>query len=61
MVAGWFVGDTAKTIFYLYMGLPIQFLIGGAATVFIDLIVLVQYFYYSYCGNKKDFGQKMRV
>ena len=58
MVAGWFIGDGAKTVYYIVMKLPFQFQVGGCLTVLIDLQVLVQYFYYGYCVVLKEQDQE---
>ena len=46
MIAGWFFGDIAKTIFYFYKDLPLFFKCGGCFAVTVDTIIMLQYFIY---------------
>ena len=47
MILLWFLGDGSKLFYFIYLGTKIQFIIGGAGTMLVDLVVLLQFFYYS--------------
>ncbi len=42
MIGTWFCGDFFKTIYFIIMIQPIQFIIGGAIQLTIDLLIVIQ-------------------
>lgn len=46
----WFIGDFAKTIYFVATGQPTQFILCGAIQLTVDLIILSQLMIY----RKKD-------
>ena len=46
MIATWFLGDFFKTIYYLIEFQPIQFQIGGAIQLAVDLLIVIQIIVY---------------
>lgn len=54
MIGGWFVGDIAKTTFYIMKKLPLPFWFGGCFAVVVDLLVLCQYFWYGDGGSRGE-------
>ncbi len=61
MIFGWFIGDVAKTIFYIYKGLPMAFIVGGYLTIFVDFSVLLQYYYFTKCKKNKTSLYNKRI
>ena len=43
MISLWFLGDAGRLGYYLAIGAPNQFIIGGILTVCMDGVVLVQF------------------
>lgn len=46
MILLWFIGDTGRLLFYIYAELPLQFIAGGATAGILDVLVLMQYFFW---------------
>ena len=55
LIMTWFVGDFCKTIYFVAMSQPTQFILCGAIQLTVDLIILVQLMVY----RKKDDSQEI--
>jgi len=42
MIATWFFGDFFKTLYFIVMVQPLQFIIGGAIQLAVDLLIVIQ-------------------
>jgi hypothetical protein len=42
MILTWFCGDFFKTLYFIANGQPLQFIIGGAIQLSIDLLIVIQ-------------------
>jgi hypothetical protein len=42
MIITWFIGDFFKTIYFIVMLQPTQFIVGGAVQLSIDLMIVIQ-------------------
>lgn len=58
MIALWFLGDGGRFLYYIYVGAPSQFIIGGILTVCMDGIVLIQFFLWRYKLADDEFGEE---
>ena len=50
----WFVGDLAKTIYFVYYEQPLQFVLCGCVQLTVDVIILGQLFVYRGEGMVED-------
>ncbi|EGG15783.1 hypothetical protein DFA_10626 [Cavenderia fasciculata] len=46
LIASWFVGDFAKTLYFYFSGAPVQFIICGAFQLIVDVAITYQLFFY---------------
>ncbi|KAJ1512042.1 PQ-loop repeat-containing protein 1 [Coelomomyces lativittatus] len=46
LIFSWFVGDTSKIIYYLWIGSPLQFSLCGCIQLFVDLVIFGQMKWY---------------
>lgn len=51
LIISWIIGDTLKTIFYIYKESPIQFIFCGIFQIIVDIIIIFQIVIY---GNKEN-------
>lgn len=59
MIGLWFLGDGGRFLYYIAIGAPAQFLIGGILTVCMDAVVLIQFFMWRHKLNDDDeFGNE---
>lgn len=42
----WFLGDAFKTFYYIYTGVPLQFILCGIIQLLVDSIVVIQFVSY---------------
>jgi hypothetical protein len=42
MIATWFFGDFFKTLYFIVMLQPAQFIVGGVVQLTIDLLIVIQ-------------------
>ena len=42
MIATWFFGDFFKTLYFMVMLQPMQFVIGGALQLAVDVLIVIQ-------------------
>jgi hypothetical protein len=56
MIALWFLGDGGRFLYYIMIGAPVQFLIGGILTVCMDAVVLIQFFLWRHKMVDEDEG-----
>jgi hypothetical protein len=57
MIALWFLGDGGRFLYYIYIGAPAQFIIGGILTVCMDGVVLAQFFLWRHKMLEDEFGE----
>ena len=46
LILTWFVGDFAKTLYFIFYNQPLQFILCGCVQLTVDFIILVQLFAY---------------
>ena len=52
MVFGWLVGDMFKVCYFILLAQPMQFIVCGTVQVSVDILIVIQVFYYGGAEKK---------
>lgn len=54
MVAGWFIGDLFKTVYFVVKAVPIQFILCGSVQLCVDVAICAQILVYPSSPQSTD-------